>query len=124
VFDRYQEFLSRRRATRPAEDYRAPTAAELAEFAEHFGNRRIELGACVRPYNTPCIHEHACLRCPFQQVDAENLPQLQQVEADIHTRIETAREKSWLGDIAQLEQTLEKVIHKRDELQAAVDVPS
>ncbi len=92
VFDRYQEFLSRRRATRPAEDYRAPTAAELAEFAEHFGNRRIELGACVRPYNTPCIHEHACLRCPFQQVDAENLPQLQQVEADIHPNRNCPRE--------------------------------
>jgi hypothetical protein len=40
-------------------EYRVPSTAEMAEFAEHFGKRRIELGTCVRPYNTPCIHEHA-----------------------------------------------------------------
>lgn len=46
----------------PPREYRTPTAAELAEFAEHFGRRRIELGNCVRPYNTPCVHEHrACV---------------------------------------------------------------
>lgn len=66
VFARYSEFIERRRADRPPDDYRPPTSGELADFADHFAQRRIELGTCVRPYATPCIHEHACLRCPFQ----------------------------------------------------------
>lgn len=120
VFGRYQQFIERRRAERPTEEYRAPTAAELAEFAEHFGKRRIELGTCVRPYGTPCIHEHACLRCPFQQVAAAHLPQLGEIEKDLRARIENARANSWLGDVEQLQQTLERVGHKRDLVQATV----
>ena len=57
----YQQFLDRRRAQRPASEYRAPTAAEMAEFEEHFDKRRVELGSCGRPYGTACQHEHAPL---------------------------------------------------------------
>jgi hypothetical protein len=118
VFDRYQQFLRRRRTTRPTEEYRASTAAELAEFGEHFGRRRIELGSCVPPYGTPCIHEHACLRCPFQQIDPHQLPQLHHIEDDIKARIQTARDNQWIADVTQLEQTLARVGDKRAELAA------
>jgi hypothetical protein len=121
VFDRYQQFIERRRTQWPVEDYRAPTAAELAEFADHFGKRRIEMGTCVRPYGTPCIHEHACLRCPFQKIDAGQLPQLHRIETDIRTRIDAAREKAWLGDLDQLQQTLDHIGTKRSELEALYD---
>ena len=47
--------------------------------------RRIELGTCVRPYATPCVHEHACLRCPFQQVDPDQSPRLVEIRLDIKT---------------------------------------
>jgi integrase len=116
VISRYQQFIERRRALRPTEEYRAPTAAELAEFAAHFGQRRIEMGNCVRPYGTPCAHEHACLRCPFQQIEPSELPNLDKVKASITQRIESAREKQWLGDVAQLEKTLTHVDAKRDGL--------
>jgi hypothetical protein len=35
-----------------------------AEFDEHFDKRKVELGACGRPYGAPCAHEQACVRCP------------------------------------------------------------
>lgn len=116
VINRYQEFIERRRTARPTDEYRPPSAAELAEFGAHFGLRRIEMGNCVRPYGTPCVHEHACLRCPFQQIEPAELPKLDKVRADISRRIEQARAKQWLGDIAQLETTLARVEDKRDGL--------
>jgi site-specific recombinase XerD len=57
----YQDFLARRRAQRPADEYPTPTQVEWAEFEEHFDRRKVELGSCGRPYGTPCQHEHACL---------------------------------------------------------------
>lgn len=51
VFDHYDEFLERRRAVRPSDEYREPTAEEIQVFADHFG-RRQELGDCVRPYGS------------------------------------------------------------------------
>ena len=123
VFDRYQQFIDRRRAERPTAEYCAPTAAELAAFGEHFGKRRIELGTCVCPYGSPCIHEHACLRCPFQHIDPEQLPRLDQIETDIQARIDNARTNSWLGDLDQLQQTLERLQHKRDLVHAAQALP-
>lgn len=116
VFARYQQFIQRRRDARPDEDYRVPSAGELAEFADHFGKRRIELGTCVRPYGSPCVHEHACLRCPFQQIEPEQLPRLVEIQSDIKIRIEAARDNKWLGDVAQLEQTLRHVDDKHAQL--------
>ena len=116
VFARYSEFIERRRADRPADDYRPPTSRELADFADHFTQRRIELGTCVRPYATPCIHEHACLRCPFQQIDPDQVARLVEIRLDIKNRIDTARDQRWLGDVAQLEQTLRHVDTKHAQL--------
>ncbi|WP_435593860.1 tyrosine-type recombinase/integrase [Nocardia sp. bgisy118] len=123
VFTRYQQFIQRRRAERPTEEYRAPTAPELADFAAHFGRRRIELGSCVRPYGTPCVHEHACLRCPFQQIEPTQLPRLDEIQADITKRIDTARTQQWLGDIDQLQTTLTHIEAKRDNLLALISQP-
>ncbi|MFI6998304.1 tyrosine-type recombinase/integrase [Nocardia sp. NPDC050175] len=123
VFARYQQFIQRRRAERPTDEYRAPTAAELADFAAHFGKRRIELGSCVRPYGTPCIHEHACLRCPFQQIEPTQLPRLDEIQADITKRIDTARTQQWLGDIDQLQTTLTHIEAKRDNLLELISQP-
>lgn len=61
VLRHHAAFIARRRADRPGEEYREPTATEWAEFERHFTRRRVELGSCVRPYGTPCRHEHACL---------------------------------------------------------------
>ena len=57
-------FLARRRALRPSEEYRVPTDEEWEEFLGHFERRKVSIGTCGRAFGTPCIHEHACLRCP------------------------------------------------------------
>ena len=56
-------FLARRRALRPSEEYRTPTDEEWEEFLGHFERRKVSTGTCGRAFATPCIHEHACLRC-------------------------------------------------------------
>jgi Phage integrase family len=65
VVRHYQEYLERRRGTRPDDEYRKVTEREWSEFEEHFDRRKVELGGCMRPYGTPCQHEHSCLRCPM-----------------------------------------------------------
>jgi len=116
VFAAYDNYLARRRAERPAEEYRDPTAAELTEFAEHFGRRRVELGDCVRPYGTGCTHEHACLRCNFLQVSPDRAPTLDLIETDLQHRIAQAEQQAWLGDVDQLQLTLTHLHSKRDQL--------
>lgn len=49
----YRGFLDRRRADRPQEEYREPTAREWRDFQQHFELRKVSLGTCGRPYGTP-----------------------------------------------------------------------
>jgi integrase len=69
VINAHRAFITRRRALRPAEEYRTPTEEEWAEFLGHFERRKLSLGTCGRCYATPCIHEHACIRCPLLRPD-------------------------------------------------------
>jgi integrase len=59
VIRHVQDFLARRRAMRPEEEYRPVTEEEWQEFEEHFDKRKVELGSCGRPHGTSCQHEHA-----------------------------------------------------------------
>jgi hypothetical protein len=73
VVRHYQLHLTRRRQLRPNDEYRGATATEWQEFEEHFDKRKVELGACGRPYGTPSAHEHACVRCPMLHVEPRML---------------------------------------------------
>ena len=57
--------LHRRRALRPTEEYRVPTDEEWQQFLGHFQRRKVSTGTCGRAFGTPCIREHACIRCPM-----------------------------------------------------------
>lgn len=116
VFDHYDQFLERRRATRPSDEYRQPSAEELQVFADHFGRRRVELGDCVRPYGSGCSHEHACIRCQFLTVHTSASGRLAEIETDLHQRIETAQAQTWLADVEQLRVTLRRLEEKRANL--------
>lgn len=113
VVRHYQDFLHRRRQQRPAEEYRPTTDAEWAEFEEHFDRRKVELGACARPYGTGCQHEHACLRCPVLLVDPKMLPRLEEIETDILARRARAEAEGWLGEIEGIDLTLAFLRDKR-----------
>lgn len=121
VIEHYQQFVARRRAERPVEEYRDPTDEELKEFGEHFGRRKVELGNCVRPYGTGCTHEHACVRCSFLQIDPAQSDRLTLIETDLNARIATARENAWIGDVEQLQLTLAHLHGKQDQVQRLLE---
>ena len=74
VINGHRAFIARRRALRPSAEYRVPTEQEWEEFLGHFERRKLSLGTCGRSYATPCIHEHACLRCPLLRPDPAQRP--------------------------------------------------
>lgn len=103
----YRACLSRRRATRPVDDYREPTPQEWAEFQQHFHTRELELGTCGRPYATPCKHEHACIRCPMLRVDPRQRHRLAEIVRNLTERIAQARLNGWLGEVEGLTVSLD-----------------
>lgn len=115
VVHHYQEFLHHRRRVRPDGEYRDTTTEEWAEFEEHFDRRKVELGACGRPYGTPCQHEHACIRCPMLHINPKMLGRLEELETDLVARLQRAEEENWLGEIEGINLTLAFLRTKRDE---------
>jgi integrase len=102
----YRAFLDNRRAARPTDEYREPTAEEWAEFQQHFQTRKLELGDCGRPYATPCQHEHACIRCPMLRVDPRARSRLAAIIVNLRERIDEARLNGWEGDVQGLQTSL------------------
>ena len=70
-------FIARRRALRPTEEYRQPTDEEWQQFLGHFERRKVSVGTCGRAFGTPCIHEHACVRCALLWPDPQQRSRLQ-----------------------------------------------
>ncbi len=73
VIEHHRAFIARRRQQRPSAEYRDVTDAEWDGFLAHFEKRKVELGTCGRAYATPCVHEHACIRCPLLRPDPKQL---------------------------------------------------
>ncbi|MFB7611230.1 tyrosine-type recombinase/integrase [Streptomyces gardneri] len=115
VISSYHQFLARRRAERPKEEYRDPTPEGWTDFQEHFDKRRIELGSCGRPYGTPCAHEHACIRCPMLSVNPKMLPRLDEIEEDLLARRKRAVTEDWQGEIEGIDLTLIFLRSKREQ---------
>ncbi len=113
----YQAHLARRRKLRPDHEYRPATESEWREFEEHFDKRKVELGNCGRPYGTPCLHEHACVRCPVLQIDPKMLPRLDELEEDLTARRARALREGWLGEIEGIDLTLSFLRQKREQAQ-------
>jgi len=99
----YRAYLSRRRAIRPPVEYREPTAAEWTDFQQHFELRKVELGTCSRPYGSPCIHEHSCIRCPMLRIDPRQRPRLAEIIHNLSERIAEAKLNGWHGEVAGLQ---------------------
>ncbi|MGH9055910.1 MAG: tyrosine-type recombinase/integrase [Acidimicrobiales bacterium] len=95
-------FLARRRALRPSEEYRVPTDEEWQEFLGHFERRKVSIGTCARAFATPCIHEHACVRCPMLWPDPDQRPRLVEIRDNLVARIAEAEREGWLGEVEGL----------------------
>ena len=99
-------FLARRRALRPSEEYRTPSDQEWTEFLGHFERRKVSTGACGRPFAAPCIHEHACIRCPMLWPDPAQRNRLTDIRDNLTARITEAQREGWLGEVEGLQLSL------------------
>ena len=106
VINSHRAFIARRRALRPSEEYRTPTDDEWAQFIGHFEHRKLAIGDCGRSYDTPCIHEHSCLRCPLLRPDPAARPRLVQIRDNLIARITEAESHHWLGEAEGLKVSL------------------
>jgi Phage integrase family len=106
IINGHRAFIARRRALRPGEEYRTPTDEEWAEFIGHFEHRKVSVGDCGRSYDTPCIHEHSCLRCPLLRPDPAARPRLVQIRDNLTARIAEAESRRWLGEAEGLKVSL------------------
>jgi integrase len=103
----YRAFVNSRRALRPAAEYREPTEQEWREFQMHWELRKVELGDCGRPYGTPCVHEHACIRCAMLRVDPRQKGRLAEIINNLKDRISEAKANGWGGEVQGLQVSLD-----------------
>ena len=99
-------FLARRRALRPTEEYRQPTDAEWQQFLGHFERRKVSIGTCGRAFGTPCIHEHACVRCALLWPDPAQHDRLVEIRDNLKARIAEAERQGWRGEVEGLQVSL------------------
>ncbi len=123
VITAHHRMIEHRRSLRDSAEYRSVTPHEWAEFEAHFQLRRVALGDCFRPYGTPCIHEHACIRCPFLRLDPTQSDRLDTIEANTRERLTEARGRQWLGEVAALEEGLRHIADKRRQLPTSTSTP-
>lgn len=121
VIEAHHALIERRRALRPVAELRSATGEEWTEFEQHFLLRKVALGDCYRPYGTPCVHEHACVRCRFLRVDPAQLGRIDEMTTNAEARLVEAREQTWLGEVAALEETLVHLRRRREETHAQRD---
>jgi integrase len=116
--DGHRAFITRRRELRPSGEYRTPTDEEWQEFLGHFERRKVALGDCGRAYQTPCIHENACIRCALLRPDPAQRPRLAGIRDNLHARIAEARQQGWLGEVEGLKVSLAAAVTKLAQLDA------
>lgn len=106
TIESHRAFIARRRALRPSEEYRTPTEAEWDAFLSHFEKRKLSIGTCARAFGTPCIHEHACVRCALLRPDPTQRPRLAEIRDNLIDRIAEAEREGWRGEIEGLQVSL------------------
>ena len=112
-------FLARRRAQRPTEEYRIPTDDEWEQFLGHFERRKVSAGLCGRAFATPCIHEHACIRCPMLWPGPAQRPRIAEIRDNLIARISEAEREGWLGEVEGLKISLAGANDKLAQITAA-----
>jgi hypothetical protein len=98
AIEAHRAFIARRRQARPSEEYRTPTDSEWDEFLAHFEKRKLAAGTCARAFGTPCIHEHACIRCPMLRPDPAQQTRLEEIRDNLIDRIAEAEREGWAGE--------------------------
>ncbi len=106
TIEAHRAFIARRRAARPSEEYRTPTEEEWDAFLAHFEKRKVSIGTCARAFGSPCIHEHACVRCSLLRPDPAQRARLVEIRDNLLARIAEAEREGWLGEVEGLQVSL------------------
>jgi len=117
VIRSHRAFIENRRQLRPAEEYRGVSETEWSEFEDHFAQRKIAIGDCMRAYGTNCVHEYACEQCKLARPDAGAKPRLERTRASLLEQAEEARERGWRGEVERLTYILAGIQDKLDEIE-------
>src|SRR6266496_5010296 len=120
TIEAHRAFIARRRTTRPSEEYRTPTEEEWDAFLAHFEKRKVSVGTCARAFSTPCIHEHACVRCSLLRPDPAQRARLEEIRRNLHDRIAEAEREGWLGEVEGLKVSLAGTEDKLTQIDAAL----
>lgn len=120
TIEAHRAFIARRRVTRPGEEYRTPTEEEWDAFLAHFEKRKVSLGTCARAFSSPCIHEHACIRCSLLRPSPTQRARLEEIRDNLIARIAEAEREGWLGEIEGLQVSLAGAQGKLAQIDAAL----
>ena len=121
-------FLARRRACGPARNTASPPTTSGTSSSATSNAARSPLGTCGRAFGTPCIHEHACIRCSMLWPDPAQRDRLVEIRDNLTARIAEAQREGWLGEVEGLKISLaganDKLaqIDRRTPRPAAVDL--
>jgi uncharacterized Zn finger protein len=66
----------------------------------------VSIGTCARAFGTPCIHEHACVRCSLLRPDPAQRARLEEIRDNLTARIAEAQREGWLGEVEGLQVSL------------------
>ena len=78
----------------------------LDKVQRNFEKRKLSIGTCARAFATPCIHEHACIRCPVHWPDPAQRHRLAEIRDNLTARIAEAEREGWLGEAEGLKISL------------------
>ena len=120
TIEAHRAFIARRRETRPSEEYRTPTDAEWGAFLAHFETRKVSVGTCARAFGSPCIHEHACVRCSLLRPDPAQRTRLEEIRDNLEARIIEAKREGWLGEVEGLQVSYSGVKDKLTQIDATL----
>ena len=67
---------------------------------------QVATGTCGRAFGTPCIHEHACIRCPVHWPDPAQRHRLAEIRDNLTARIAEAKREGWAGEAEGLKISL------------------
>lgn len=120
TIEAHRAYIARRRATRPSEEYRTPTDAEWDAFLAHFEKRKVSVGTCARAFGSPCVHEHACVRCSLLRPDPAQRARLEEIRDNLEARIIEAKREGWLGEVEGLQVSYSGVKDKLAQIDATL----
>ncbi|MFB7853543.1 hypothetical protein ACFC34_42070 [Streptomyces sp. NPDC056053] len=66
----------------------------------------MSIGTCGRAFSTPCVHEHACVRCALLRPDPAQRARIEEIRDNLVARIAEAEREGWLGEIEGLKVSL------------------